>query len=169
MTGNSKQAGNAWKAERDSRLVETLQVLSQPHRRGDASQMAGSELGRFILANITAELCGEGCSIVRYRGEVYDAALHYARVIWGLNVAKGIPMPSRMAWDFSNGEAEGDEETTIAAWEKSRKLYESGLKRAGMRGFMSSRDLIVFDLPVVKILASPARRALEGLHAVVWI
>jgi len=38
-------------AERDPLMVEKLQVLAQPHRRGDLDQLVESPLGRFVLRN----------------------------------------------------------------------------------------------------------------------
>lgn len=54
-------------AERARSDVERATVLSQPHRRGEASQLAESAIGRFVLKN-------------RIRHECYEAAEIYASV-----------------------------------------------------------------------------------------
>lgn len=54
-------------AERQRADAEKLVVLSQPHRRGEQSQLAGSALGRFILR-------------YKLRYECYDAAEQWATI-----------------------------------------------------------------------------------------
>lgn len=81
--GGRKQAGERYPCGRLKRPArstrpedETALVLSQPHRRGERSQMAESELGRFCLER-------------RLGVEVYDAALRYGQLrrkiasVWG--------------------------------------------------------------------------------------
>lgn len=70
-------------AERARADQEKIIVLSQPHRRGEQSQLAGSALGRFVLQQ-------------RLRVECYDAAERWATVKRKWLSAMGARLPEKI-------------------------------------------------------------------------
>jgi hypothetical protein len=150
--------------------AEKQQVAAQPHRNGNMSKMAGSELGRFILSNITAEKClreNSNISIDEYRGEVMDACESYARRRYQWCRVKGVPLPGNFAWDvsFQNGEKLQER---VEEWEKFIHDCEAAMKQAGMVGFVNARSLIMDDTPVPLGCAHDVRLSLQSLHAKMW-
>lgn len=69
-------------AEKDRANRERAIVLSQPHRRGDSSQLCENPLGRFILAN-------------DLRHELYQAGQQYANLKHKWQTAVGAPMQDK--------------------------------------------------------------------------
>ena len=67
------------RADRIRLLGERAFVASQPHRRGEMSQMAGSVLGRFCLRH-------------KLREEFYNAGQSFARTVSSWRSAKGVPV-----------------------------------------------------------------------------
>ena len=177
-------------AQADAAMRETAQVADQPHRRteplrpgessfdraerlqrtskfGDRSTMGGSELGKFILKNFIPILVGRADEIADYQRETYEACEGYARNVWHWNMNKGVPMPSCMAWDFGNGEANPDEiGDKLKDWNERIKAAETAMKVAGQDTFLACRDLILFDYAPTN--EPPVRRALQSLHMVVY-
>jgi hypothetical protein len=154
-------------AQAEAAMRETAQVANQPHRRGDCSTMAGSELGRFILKNFTPELVGRKDEIADYQRETYESCESYARNVWHWNMNKGIPMPSCMAWEFVISESLGDNiEEQMKVWKERISEADRAMKCAGQVTFFACRDLILFDYSVAN--HPPARRALQSLHMAVY-
>ena len=155
-------------AQRDLADAEKRQVGGQPHRRGDLDPMAGSELGRFVLAHVTVRNClaaGSPVSIVDLRRETMEAAEAYARAWARWSRAKGVPLPANFAWDLAlNGDGESRIEESLPRWREARDRCEGALKCAGLAAFRCAKDLILFDLPVPFGWAGGVRRALQNLH-----
>lgn len=70
-------------AERARADQEKIAVLSQPHRRGEQSQLAGSALGRFILKH-------------KLRSECYDSAEQWAIIKRKWLSAMGARLPEKI-------------------------------------------------------------------------
>lgn len=159
------------KAQKEAAEREIKQVANQPHRRGDSSKLAGSNLGNFIIGNFSAENClthDSKLSLEDYRREIMDSCESYARVRWNWARAKGIPLSMSVAWDFG-GEGDGDKlEELVKKWGELIAKYNQGLHCAGMMAFAASTDLILFDyIPRIEHFW-PVRRAIQSLHMVVY-
>lgn len=131
---------------------ETQQVLGQPHRRGDAGQMAGSEIGRFLLRNTNADR----------RHDIYSACESYACLWARTGMAKGWPVPAKMAWDVRDPSGETDDRQ-IAQWMQRLRELETAMKTCGITAFLSAKDLILFDMPVHPTMDAAVMRALHKL------
>ena len=149
-------------------LAGTEQAASQPHRNGDRSPMAGSELGRFIIRHITAAMClTDASELGAYRKNVMDACERFGAKVRYYNIQKGIPMPGYSDEGSAGGLALDDPELQrrLANDLRAIKDCENALKAAGLPAFHAARALIVFDTPVPGGLEASVRRALQSLAA----
>lgn len=135
-------------AEAAKRLEATLQVLSQPHRRGDSSELRESALGRFVLDYE----CGREC---------YEAGLDYFRLVYKWRRAKGIQ--NLVYLDEVVGVGDGDlDGESVEQWFARIKECEFALRRAGMSGFRAANAMILEDAPP-SVSIHPVKRALLSL------
>lgn len=134
--------------ERAKRLAETIQVLSQPHRKGDASDMT-DPLGLFVRIH----KCGREC---------YDAGWDYYRLVYRWRRAKGIPNPVRLD-EISNAAAGELETSTVDEWGAKIKACENALKCAGLFGFNAAQALLLDAVFPEERAAGPVKRALHRL------
>jgi hypothetical protein len=162
-------------AQKASEEREKRQVSTQPHRRGvelPMSQMAGSELGRFILLEITSDMCFERnskMSLDAYRNELMDSCESYAKKMWKWCIARGVPLPANIAWDFSNDPPDDDDVAeNVGDWLKAIEAYEKAMKCAGLTAFGAVRNLILFDREQRREMHPSIRRAMQSLHAVIY-
>jgi hypothetical protein len=134
--------------ERAKRLEQTVQVLAQPHRRGDDSDMVCA-LGTFVRL----QECGRRC---------FDAGKLYTLLVAKWRRAKGIPQPDRIDEEGSHGGGELDEDT-VEDWGKRIKDCENAMKCSGVAGFRAANNLILNDFPPPVSLYGPVKRALTQL------
>ncbi len=93
--------------------VEKLVVLAQPHRRGNASDLCGSALGRFCLMH-------------GLRRECYDAGLEYAAMKSKWRAAWGAPTDVRMGGTGCDIDLD-----VVNGWRARIAGMESAMMRAG--------------------------------------
>ena len=136
--------------DRTSVLDEASQVIAQPHRRGDPSQLRECALGRFVLD---------------YGGErdLFDAGRQYWSLVNLWRWRNDIPgaQPPRAEESASLGE-----EPTREAMERlHRRIKECDfeLSRCGLPAFMALRGMLLEekDCPARQVL--PVGRALQSL------
>jgi len=131
-------------------------VLSQPHRRGDSSELRESALGRFI---IDFE-CGIEC---------FHAADEYRCLVYKWQLATGIHVPTWVREEFGGSGEEMDNETLklwaekIDDWNAKRKDCEKALKSAGITAFEAAQKMIFEDLVPSGAISLPVKRALLSL------
>lgn len=121
------------------RLLETKQVANQPHRQGSRSDMAESELGRFILIEMAQDKEED-------RRAVYTAGLNYFNLVCSWRRHKGIPMPHRTAADRETGFLSGEDITKKVAWlrEKIREC-DAAMGMGSRVRLIAAKDLILDD------------------------
>lgn len=134
--------------ERVGRLKETLQVLAQPHRRGDDSDMADA-LGTFVRRGG----CGRCC---------YEAGQLYIRLVAKWRKAKGIPQREMIDDEGVHGGGELDD-AIIEGWGKTIRECENAMKCSGLPGFHAAQALVLDDLPPPHNLYGPVKRAVIQL------
>lgn len=145
--------------ERDLRFIETHQVLAQPHRRGDDSDMTDA-LGMFVRAY----QCGREC---------YEGGNEYFRLVYRWRVANGIPVPLRLQEGESEGTGPLEGETVAQFEERIRhenlerfikiKKCEEAMKCSGLPGFRAAQNLILDgEFPEGNVVA-PVKVAIHSL------
>lgn len=136
--------------DRASALDEASQVIAQPHRRGDPSQLRECALGRFVL-----DFGGDR--------EMFDAGRQY----WGLvnlwRWRNDIPgaQPPRAEESSSLGE-----EPTKEAMERlQRRIKECDfeLSRCGEPAFLAAKGMLLEEKDCAAKQALPVGRALQSL------
>jgi len=143
-------------AQDAARLQETVQVLSQPHRRGDGSELRESALGRFIIDSGTGTEC-------------FHAADEYRCLVYKWQLATGIHVPAWVREEFGGSGEEMDDTRlkdwaeTIEEWNKKRKDCEKALKAAGITAFEAAKRMIFQDVKPSDEIALPVKRALLSL------
>jgi hypothetical protein len=146
------------KMDDEMRLAETAQVAGQPHRQGSRSDMAESELGRFILAELAAEKEDE-------RRPVYDAAINYFQLVFWWRRYKGIPLPHRIEFERSAEPCtEKQLEARVRADTEKIAACELAMRCVRMTGFISTRDLILDDVAPHPAFRGLVRTALLKLR-----
>lgn len=112
--------------EQSRRLAELEQsiVIAQPHRRGDASALCESPLGRFIIKYALAR-------------ELYEAGLIYARVRGMWLSAWGAPRDEQH--DGSGGEI--PEEVARKWRDDSREWFKDMVREGGFDGAMAVQTM----------------------------
>lgn len=128
--------------------AETLQVLAQPHRRGNDTDMV-DPLGRFV----TAYGCGREC---------YDAGWDYFRLVYRWRRANGIPNEVRLNEVANEAGGELDYET-VRDWMVKIKLCEDAMKCSGLSGFKAAQGLLLEAVFPEEQHAQPVKRALHSL------
>lgn len=135
-------------AEKAVSNVQKSVVLAQPHRRGEESQLAGSALGRFVLAH-------------RLRREYFDAGEQWASTKRKWLSCRGAPLP-----DHPSGGTGGDVPIEVYdAWLKDDAQASRAMeKAAGLPGLTAVRSLAFdnADLPAT-YPAFPVMKALAAL------
>lgn len=127
---------------------ERNQVLNQPHRRGDTSQLRESEFGSFVLR-------------YRLRQECYDAGIEYLAVTRRYRSAIQAPRVSALR-EPSGFSGEEDHEK-VRKWDAKIKEIELAMKCAGLPAFEAARSLILDDKSVPEHLVAPVKRVLLQL------
>ena len=160
MNEHNRNRGNTLlkikEAQDAARLQETVQVLSQPHRRGDSSELRESALGAFIIDS--------GAGI-----ECFHAADEYRCLVYKWQLATGIHVPAWVREEFggSGEEMDGDRlkawAETIDDWNKKRKDCEKALKAAGITAFEAAQRMIFEDFKPDNSIVLPVKRALLSL------
>jgi len=135
-------------AERRAAEAQMNVVLSQPHRRGNRSQLAENPLGRFCLEH-------------RLDRALYDAADAYGTLRRKWASMAGAPMPDRLG-----GNSGGD--VTLDDWKKwNAKIreWENEMQRAGGEHGLAAVVALIFDRPgpSIKIRPPAAINALLAL------
>ena len=114
--------------DRNVGIAEMVTVLSQPHRRGDTSQLVESPLGRFTLRH-------------RLDRPYYDAGIEYGAMVRHFHAAKGVPSI------ISEGSGSGAGVSPEKAKQLSDELQriEPPLKKLSYTGFSALRMLCVHE------------------------
>jgi hypothetical protein len=143
-------------AQDAKRLEATVQVLSQPHRRGDSSELRESALGSFVLDYA----CGREC---------YEAGWDYAVMVYRWRMVKGVQVPKwvREEYGGSGGEldfnsAEAFREA-VEDWGEKIKECESAMKCFGKSTFEAVNSLIFENKSCQKNLIASVARAIHSL------
>jgi hypothetical protein len=134
--------------ERARRLHETEQVLAQPHRRGDDSDMTDA-LGTFVRR----ENCGRRC---------YEAGQLYIQLVAKWRRAKGIPQRVRIEEEGVHGGGELDK-GVVKGWGERIAECENAMKCSGLPGFRAAQELVLEDFPPPVRLYGPVKRAITQL------
>jgi len=136
-------------ARRERTEDETLFVLRQPHRRGERSQMAESELGRFCLER-------------RLSTEVYDAALRYGQLRRKIASVWGGPRMERVEGNGGDVPIE-----VVLRWiEEAFAQEEAMVDAGGTMGKAGVSWLVVSEMRLPGgVVAERTERALRGLAA----
>lgn len=130
------------------RLKETVQVLAQPHRRGDNSDMTDA-LGMFVRIHE----CGREC---------FEGGNEYFRLVYRWRVATGVPVPLRLSEGGSVGGGEM-EMGTVHDWLAKIRGCENAMKCSGLPGFRAAQKLVLEgEFPEASIVG-PVKRAIHGL------
>jgi len=143
-------------AQDAARLQERVQVLSQPHRRGDSSELRESALGRFIIDS--------GAGI-----ECFHAADEYRCLVYKWQLATGIHVPAWVREEFGGSGEEMDEDRLkdwaekIDDWNAKRKDCEKALKAAGLTAFEAAQRMIFQDIMPENVIVQSVKRALLSL------
>ena len=129
-SGKIKRPTRAEMAAADLRKREGERsfVLMQPHRNGEASQLAGSAFGRYCLR-------------MKMRRELYDAGEEYANVVRRWRAARGIPTDLRLSEGAGTGD--GPAGTTVAAWAKRISSLNNTMLNTSKEGFFAVRQMIL--------------------------
>jgi hypothetical protein len=114
-------------AERERQQKEMAVVLAQPHRQGNAGQLAECHLGRF-------------CEKHRLRRELFDAGLEYAGMKRRWLCYHGARFPERIT---GNGFAVATDEDA-ARWKKRIEEMEHAIVR-GHGALRAIEDLCIYD------------------------
>lgn len=145
--------GEADIAERREEKRRVKQILAQPHRRGERSQLAESAIGRFILRHWTDEAM---------RQQLYDAALRYAATNRKWASAWGAPMADLLGGNGGDVPIEVINEWSrnVRGWE--REMCDAGLQAGKIAVYLMAvhnQDLSPHANPTLAI------RALAALSA----
>ena len=139
--------------ERFLRLSETRQVLAQPHRRGDESDMVDS-LGVFLRHSFREEPdTSRRC---------WEAAQMYIVKVSRLRRVKGIPQKVFIVDETPSGGGELDD-SIVAAWETEIKGCEDAMKCSGLSGFRAAKALVLEDETPPEGLYGPVKRSVFEL------
>lgn len=111
-----------------ARRREQAVVLAQPHRRGEASPLAESPLGRLCLRN-------------KLKRELYDAGMQYGSIVASWRSAKGVPM----ATDRGSGQGgEGPSDEKVRRWQTRMIEIERAVTReGGIEALLTLRTLVL--------------------------
>lgn len=140
-----------------SRLAETAQVALQPHRHGSRSDMAESELGRFILLEMARDDEND-------RRHVYSSCLDYFNIVCCWRRHKGVPMPHRIETYRITEFLTENELFRKVAWLRQKIDECNAAMAAGSTiRLLASRNLILDDAPVLPELRQIVKAALLGL------
>lgn len=137
-------------AQRAAEESEMIVVLSQPHRRGNRSQLAENPLGRFCLEH-------------KLNRALYDAAEAYIGLRRKWAAVWDSPMPDRLGGLGGSGYDPDMED--IHKWEKLLNEWEREMLREGKFLGRLSVYSLMFDRPepTVKIYPTLTIRALYAL------
>lgn len=133
-------------AQRAAEEANMITVLSQPHRRGNRSQLAENPLGRFCLTHGLDRA-------------LYDAAEAYAQLNRQWLAAAGAPLPDRLGGN--------DRDVDLEQWKKWGELIaEWGrvMDRAGGFPGKSGVVALLFERPEPSIKIYPGQ-VIASLHA----
>ena len=138
--------------------AEKLVVLSQPHRKGSRSQLAESNLGRFIMAQFS-------CDGPRVQEAIWGETIAYSIAVSRWRRIRGIPSRENLRFDDSSYGA-GDLDGGAAALSFLDKYIAS--RDAAMSGGLEirlvvTRDLILFDRPPAPSIVCLAKSGLWRL------
>ena len=139
-------------AEAAQRLAETAQVVDQPHRNGERSELAESNFGKFCLSQFDTD---QGRS-------VYDAGIDYMLIVYQWRRAKGIPVPVRLL-EIANSKGGDLDKDIVEDWLDMRKDCECAMKIAGFIPFRLAHNLILDDMPFYAGFNPQVRCALMAL------
>jgi hypothetical protein len=128
--------------------AQKVVVLSQPHRRGDTSQLRACPLGSFILDNCDKEA----------RQTFYDAAQEYASIVRRWRAARGIPTTVRVGEGGMLGQ--GPSETTVRAWWDQIRTVENRLVYSGSANLLNTMRRLVIDEVEVRAAPDAIKRGL---------
>ncbi len=134
--------------EHAKRIAETLQVLSQPHRRGYDGDMACA-LGTFVRL----QDCGRRC---------YDGGKLYKLLVAKWRRAKGIPQREVIDEEGFHG---GGEllSGTVQDWFERIRACEEAMKCSGLPGFRAANSMILDEVPPPLEQYDPVKRAIFQL------
>lgn len=107
--------------------AETALVRSQPHRKGEASRLAESAIGRFVL-------------LYRLNEALYDAGLEYARVRGQWLAAMGAPRDERHGGSGSDLPME-----IVWRWRDDVAEWRKAMGDAGGKNGAASVEYMVCD------------------------
>jgi hypothetical protein len=128
-------------------MIEKLQVIAQPHRRGDLDQFCEGPAGRFVLKH----------QLLR---PIYDAICEYGDLVRHFQAAKVGTKPV-VSLGFGSGMGVSPRKAKWLAEEVS--WIESTLRSISMVGFRAVKDLAVFETPVPPGSAPEVIGVLYGL------
>ena len=136
--------------DRAASLNEAQQVIDQPHRRGDPSQLRECALGRFVL---------------EYGGErdLFDAGRQYWSLVnlwrWRNDIPGAMPPRAEESWSI------GEEPTREAMARLQRRIKECDfeLSRCGEPAFLAAKGLLLEEKDCAAKQVLPVGRALQSL------
>lgn len=134
--------------ERAKRLHETVQIIAQPHRRGDDGDMV-DPFGMFVRIH----QCGREC---------YDGGNDYFRLVYRWRTVTGIPMPMRLSEGENSGGGEMDAET-VHGWLSKIRRCENAMKCSGLPGFRAAQKLVLDGAYPEPSIVGPVKRAIHSL------
>jgi hypothetical protein len=154
--------------EREQRLRERRQVIAQPHRQGDDSDMTDA-LGTFVRVHCSHTV--EGRRV--FERQLYDGGNDYFRLVYRWRVAAGVPVPLRLHEGEGKDSGPRDGET-LADWERRLidenqerlakiRRCQNAMKCSGLPGFRAAEALILDDQFPVDQVVGPVKRALHSL------
>lgn len=132
--------------ERERRLLETKQVIYQPHRAGYDGDMA-DQFGVFVR---TYE-CGRPC---------WEAGQYYIELVAKWRSASDIPQRWITSEKGSGVELDGE---SVEKWFKQIKACENAMKCSGIAAFNAAQSLILDDVYPTASLFQPVKRAIHSL------
>lgn len=143
--------------QRAADIKEKIQVLAQPHRRGDGGDMTDA-LGLFVRMHCTHTV--EGREVCDRR--IYDGGNEYFLLVYKWRRAKGIPNEEQLN-EFSGSGAGELDEGTVDEWWKKIKRCENAMKCSGQPGFLAAQALTLRGIYPEASIVGPVKRAIHNL------
>jgi hypothetical protein len=137
-------------------IAEKITVLTQPHRRGQLSEMRESALGRFV----EDYKCGVEC---------YNAGHEYMCLVYKWRMACGINVPHWVRQEFGGPEAQMDGDALakfaerVTEWKGQIKRCENALKATGLPAYRAGVAMIFDGLEPYQAVRAPLKRVLLQL------
>jgi hypothetical protein len=141
--------------QRENDRREKLQVLAQPHRRGNDGYMTDG-FGTFLRREFWR------VDEIDLQRQCWDAGQSYIRHVARLRRAETIPQRALIEDETPSNGGVLDEEV-IAEWRREIKRCEFAMKCSGVPGFRAANNLVLEDVPPEVKLYGPVKRAIIQL------